>query len=218
MSYCTRIQRVIDEVDKPDLIPHEAASHINGCPECRGFADERTKLQELMALNGRVTVPVNFNALLNEKLSRVKAQRSSWLNSGGFVRLGTATAALAVALLAVQYSGLISSKPGNQVDQTAQNPAADVPELNNHQVDPAPRPGPVEPPNSFVSNASTTGRAVAIRASRESQVQGRGIPIFIVRDRDREVEVPMMPVSLGMQQQVLNSSGRQQLRSSDISY
>ena len=81
MSYCTKIQSIVDEADKPDVIPHEAASHISGCPECRSFADERTKLQELMASSARVTVPVNFNVLLNERLSRVKAQKSSWLSS-----------------------------------------------------------------------------------------------------------------------------------------
>jgi hypothetical protein len=218
MSYCTRIQSVIDEADKPDLIPLEAASHISGCAECRSFADKRTKLQELMGLSGRVTVPVNFNVVLNERLSRVKAQKSSWFGSSGLLRLGTATAGLAVVVLAVQYSGLISSKPAVSTSEApAMSESYNPPPEPPRQIDRRPTPA-MNPGGGRFVRASLGGERVTARAPRESQDQGRGLAVFIVRDRDREVEVPMIPFSIGSQQSVLNSSTRQQPRSSDISY
>ena len=224
MSYCARIQNIIDEADKPDLIPHEATSHLNGCRECRSFAAERSKLHELMSLSGRVTAPVNFNALLNERLSRVKSQKTSWFNARNFVRLGTATAGLALALLVAQYSGLLSNGPvdNNRNDKLiagTDDPPQRPPEPDTtHQATVEPQ-SPVPPTGGgggYVHPVSTGGRATTVRPPQETQA--RGIPIFIVRDRGREVEVPMLPVSVGMQQQVLNSSSRLQARSSDISY
>jgi hypothetical protein len=226
MSYCTRIQNAIDEADKPDLIPREVASHMSGCPECRSFADDRAKLQELLALGSRVTVPVNFNAVLNERLSRVKAQKSSWVSSIGFVRLGTATAALAVAVVAVQYSGILSGVPASQTDpnkiagQSDVEPQVQPPRAPELQPVPSGSPAPVV---AVVDNTrlSATHEYVrtAVRQSRETprEQQRRGISI-LVRDRDQEFEVPIIGVSIGLQQQLLNASGRHQPRSTDISY
>ena len=44
---CTRIKRIIDEADRPDVFPLEAAGHLAGCPDCQSFADERARLREL---------------------------------------------------------------------------------------------------------------------------------------------------------------------------
>jgi len=107
---CIKIKRIIDESDRPDVFPLEAAGHVAGCAECQTFANERAKLRELTGSVARVTAPSNFNALLNARLSRVKSQKSSWSSSAGFLRLGTATAGLLVVFVALQYGGFLSPR------------------------------------------------------------------------------------------------------------
>jgi hypothetical protein len=218
---CTKVKRIIDEADRPDVFPFEAAGHVAGCPDCQSFADERAKLRELTGSVARVAAPTNFNALLNERLSRVKSQRTSWLSPAGFLRLGTAAAGLLVVFVALQYGGFFTNAPKEVKTDIAskgtQTPAQDgvgltvpVPNVGGPETPGGPAVGadfiPVK--NSHVS---------ASRTSRNAPQDGP--PLLLVRDNNGDRTVPMIPVSVGMQQQVLNASyGRQQPRSSDISY
>jgi len=225
---CIRIKRIIDEADRPDVFPLEAAGHLAGCPDCQSFADERAKLRELTGSVGRVTAPNNFNVLLNERLSRVKSQGGSWLSPAGFVRIGTATAGLLVVFMALQYGGFLSSKTPAVDERTAAlNP--------EKQVEPSVEPSKDVPTSSEVAVVTATqDKVVTARLKAAGQRHGAkvnavspariakadrqdGPPLLLVRDINGDRTMPMMPLSVGMQQ-VLNASlGRQQPRA-DISY
>jgi hypothetical protein len=223
---CIKIKRIIDEADRPDVFPLEAAGHIAGCPDCQSFADERARLRELTGSLARVAAPSNFNVLLNERLSRVKSQRSSWLSPAGFMRLGTATAGLLVMFIVLQYGGIWSTKtqtgnerpaePGDNLvdkgpDSTAKPEIAVVVDV---------KPTVIRPAAESSVNAPKESRASHIAASRTPKDSRQdGPPLILVRDVNGDRTVLMFPVSIGMQQQVQNASyGRQQPRSSDISY
>ena len=221
---CIRIKRIIDEADRPDVFPLEAAGHLAGCPDCRNFADERAKLRELTGSVGRVTAPNNFNVLLNERLSQVKSQRGSWLSPAGFLRIGTATAGLLVVFVALQYGGFLSSK----------EPAVDERTVAVNPETPIERPEVVRPSVEKAVVSENQDNGVTVRLNAAGQRHGakvnavspsriakadrqEGPPLLIVRDSNGDRTMAMMPLSVGMQQ-VLNASlGRQQPRT-DISY
>ncbi|HEV8482966.1 MAG TPA: hypothetical protein VGV87_05360 [Blastocatellia bacterium] len=212
---CTRIKRIIDEADRPDVFPLEAAGHVAGCPDCRSFADERARLRELTGSVARVTAPGNFNALLNERLSRVKSQRSSWLSPAGFMRLGTATAGLLVVFIALQYGGFLSTKTPTTEDQHP--PVAGGELRGDGSSSPAtPAPPVVRLPDH---TPRSLPRAINVATSRTPKATRQdGPPLLLVRDNNGDRTLLMIPVSVGMQQQVQNGSYGRQPRSSDISY
>ena len=217
---CITIKRIIDEADRPDVFPLEAAGHLAGCRDCQSFADEREKLRELTGSMARVTAPGNFNALLNERLSRVKSQGSSWLSPAGFMRVGTAAAGLLVVFVALQYGGFLSTKRPVTVDQPADM-------LADETKDATPAPAPpvvsVDQDHQVIHRLGagpSRPRTNPVSTSRTARATGQdGPPLLLVRDSNGDRTLQMIPVSLGMQQQIQNASaGRQQLRSSDISY
>jgi hypothetical protein len=222
---CIRIKRIIDEADRPDVFPLEAAGHLAGCPDCQTFADERAKLRELTGSVGRVTAPSNFNALLNERLSRVRSQKSSWLSPVGFLRVASATAGLLVVFVALQYGGFLSTKGPAADQQTARLAEGSQGGGLNDVVQPAAPTAVTVNPNDqgagpmvtgTVRTVSRTNTVAPSRAQRPARQDGP--PLLLVRDSNGDRTMPMIPVSVGMQQ-VLNASlGRQQPRSSDISY
>jgi hypothetical protein len=229
MSYCSKIRSIIDEVDRPDVLPFEAVDHLATCQGCQIFASDRTSLRTLLASDTRVTVPVNFNAVLTQRLTEIKAPKSFWFSAAGFVRLGGATAALAVALLAAQYGGLFGGPSSPPAGPQASVPGSEMPApaVVTPQAPPAASSGgqlatatipDAEPPAERRSQGRGRGTRPPSSTEPGTARDSGGVTNFLVRDQGREVAVPMMTVSLGMQQQVLNSSARQQPRSADISY
>ena len=217
---CIKIKRIIDESDRPDVFPLEAAGHIAACPACQSFADERAKLRELTASVARVTAPGNFNALLNERLSRVKSERFSWLSPAGFMRVGTATAGLLVVFVALQYGGFFSPKT-----PTGDQPQAKAIPLVEPGASPSPGKSedrtfthgyntPEEPHVRVTPRSGSKTVNVATRTAREEPQDGPAAAL--VRDRNGERKVPILSVSFGSEQSVANGSARPQPR--DISY
>jgi hypothetical protein len=227
---CIRIKRIIDEADRPDVLPLEAAGHLPGCPDCQSFADERAKLRELTGSVGRVTAPNNFNVLLNERLSRVKSGRSSWLSPAGFMRLGTATAGLLVVFMALQYGGFLSSKGPVAVDQPTDKFAGGLQDDGAKDATPAPAPAPAPDVVSVDQDTHVTRRLVAatsrstarsntVSISRTPKADRQdGPPRLLVRDSNGDRTMLMFPISVGMQQTLNASLGRQQPRGADTSY
>ena len=228
---CTKIKRIIDEADRPDVFPLEAAGHMAGCLDCQSFADERAKLRELTGSVARVTAPGNFNALLNERLSRVKSQRSSWLTAAGLMRVGAATAGLLVVFVVLQYSGLLSPTPptgdGRKAMLARESPGEESAAPRGFVLEGV-TPGKQLPMVAGIPTGASDHRGTGSRqasrtnhvaASRPPKDSGQdGPPQLIVRDSNGDFSVPIITVSLGMQQQLRNGSyGRQQPRS-DISY
>ena len=240
---CNKIKRIIDEADRPNEFPLEAAGHLAGCPDCQGFADERAKLRELTGSVARVAAPANFNALLNERLSRVRSQRSSqwssWLSPVGFLRVGTAAAGLVVVFVALQYGGILSTRTptgdarqqddetlalqnagpkagGEQPPAVSSSAAPLVPDVRESA------PGLHDTAVTTVRSSQLsrpTSRSTNVAASRTTRGSREGgPPLFLIRDNNGDRTYPMIPVSAGMQQALNASAGRQQPRSLDISY
>ena len=216
---CIKIKRIIDEADRPDVFPLEAAGHVAGCPDCQSFAEQRAKLRELTGSVARVTAPSNFNARLNERLSQVKSQKWSWLSPAGFLRLGTATAGLLVVFVAVEYGGFLSPRTP-AVDEPTQAKAGEP----HEPLALAPPTTPDNPTtNRSVSRITipikrgSTNRPVYVSRSSKSAPQDAP-PAFLIRDVNGEHTSQIMTVSIGMQQDIRNGAYGRQLRSDNISY
>jgi hypothetical protein len=227
MSYCNQIRKSIDHAERCEIVTFEAAGHLASCPECQSFADERTRLRELLASSGRVTAPINFDAVLNERLRGVKAQRVAWLSPFAYVRLGAATAGIILAVVIAQYSGVLSttrdvSQPARvastEGSQTTTAPVPGNPETADSTVQDRDKASLVAINSPVVGNAKQSPKRPRNNRDSSKATDTPAYPVIIIRDQDREFTVPMMTVSVGMQQQVLNSSGRPVTRSLETSY
>jgi len=117
MKVCNEIKRRIDTADNVESFDPDIERHTDVCSQCRRFADERAALRGLLASTARVTAPLNFDAMLQARLAEVKARRPlAWLNAAFYLRAGAATAALAVALIVTQYTGLLTTTPTKQAN------------------------------------------------------------------------------------------------------
>src|SRR6185503_863349 len=110
MNGCKYIRELIDEAEKPDLLPFDVSEHIVQCTECERFANERIALRQLVTAGTRVSAPINFDAVLKARLSEVKNRSPFWwLGSPAFLRLGAATAGAVAMLVVAQYTGWLSN-------------------------------------------------------------------------------------------------------------
>ena len=240
MKVCDRIKKLIDEADQPDALSFEASNHLSVCADCTTFARERAALRNMLLSSNRVSVPVNFDAMLNARLAEAKTRRAfSWLSASSFMRLGTATAAVAVMVFVAQYGNLFSNdtKTTQPVDSTAS--AANTPPA----VTPKPPVAtPQEPdPNNLkdiVPQRPLPGATTALRAaSTQHDYQRRGARlvtasaasvdypsrdsgVVLVRGPNGEREVPMPTISVGAQPllYVSASRGAQPVRATATSF
>lgn len=225
MSQCNYIKKLIDEADKPDLLPFQANEHILGCSDCGSFATQRASLRKLMASGRRVSAPVNFDAVLGARLAEVKGRRGfSWLSSPGYLRLGAATAGLVIMIFAAQYAGLF----GNHPMRTSQPQIAVIqpPQVNE-------KPDSVAVPT--LQPAVTAAASLSVGASRgqrvrhvDSTTRGSAVPagyftaedggVVLVRGRNGDLEVPMPTVSVGAQPLLYVSGGQRTVRNVSASF
>lgn len=214
MTSCKQIKRIIDESDCPDALPFVASGHLSKCGECQVFAEERTKLRQMLASPARVNAPANFDAILRERLQERTARRSlAWLSPAGYWKLGAATAGLLAFFVTAQY---IVTPPDSAKSVVPPNPGpmAVVPPT------PSPQSGS---PNSVEMTESTQPQrsiTVADRGRREpyratvqpvSMARGRNVPppdVVILRGPDGEMEVPVRTVSVGAQPVLYVSGGQ----------
>lgn len=234
MNRCKYIRERIDEAEKPDVLPFEAAEHIGQCNDCEAFASQRAALRKLVAGGGRVNAPINFDAMLNARLAEVKARRSFWrLGSPAFLRLAGATAGLAVMIFAAQYAGLLSRQ-----DQRAGEPA---PPGVVSKLTPADELAPRAPQSEKPQVSERESRALqireledrsgarAIRASRRDSSAGRRIVtdgyltsedggVVLVRGRNGDMDVQMPTVSVGAQPLLYVSAGQRPMRNVGASF
>jgi hypothetical protein len=225
MDRCKQIKFIIDESDRPEALAYEAGQHIASCADCSQFADERAKLKELLRSAGRVSAPPDFDFKLKARLAEVKARKDSWwLSPAGYLRLGAATAALVIAVVAAQTGGLFSGdKPSeaivNEVAKT--QPSSNPPTIA------------VAPPSAItrdgaVSNPGTTAPAHFISRNSRRQARPAATPVrgFVAEDRTMvlmrgpagELEVAVPTVSVGAQSLLYVNSGRQSARSVSTSF
>ena len=227
MKVCDRMKRLIDEADQPDAFSFEVSNHLSVCADCKSFAHERAALRNVLVSSKRVSVPVNFDAMLNARIAEAKAKRAfSWLSASSFMRLGTATAAVAVLVFVAQYGNLFSN--GTQVAQPGDSTASAV------NTPPAETKSPVVAPQErdpnhlghIVPHRSLPGTSLTARVSqapRDYQRRGMRLAtaspaasdypsidggVVLVRGPNGEREVPMPTISVGAQPLLYVSAGR----------
>lgn len=222
MVSCNRTRRLIDEADHPESLSFEASSHIASCPDCGSFSEDRARLRRLLASESRVSVPVNFDAMLKARLADAKARSAfAWLNPAGYMRLGAATAGLVVMALAAQYGGLFRDQSDAQHSEAAgaAHPVVGGP------AQPAPTPSPVIIGVGAGPVASTAGNSSSHQYSHRIREMARtpsaGVPleipgeaylhqdggVMLVRGPNGEGDVSLPMVSVGAQSLVYTSAG-----------
>jgi hypothetical protein len=236
MTNCNNIKRLIDEAEQPDLLPFETTHHLNACAPCRRFADERAGLRGLLSGMPRVNAPMNFDAQLKARMTTAKAKPSfTWLSPALYLRFGAASAALVVVVFVAQYNGMfsleknIASTDDAMASVATAQPGTSMPPTGKPITQP---PGseigkpevvkPVGPSDATLAVIATPSRGnrkvrpVVVRLDEESTPDR--VPGLIVRRSGREVELPMLPVSLGAQQQLINRSSRSSVQPIAISF
>jgi len=220
MNRCKYIKELIDEAEKPDLLPLDVEAHIAKCSGCKSFANERNALRSLLGSNVRVSAPPNFDAMLRSRLAEVKARRSFWwLGSPGYLRLGAAMATSIVMFAVAQYAGLFSGKPTS--DRRPQEPQ------ERALVTPEPPaalspivPAPIIPQgitgNEPVRYTASRGRrpvpidepATAAYANPSAGYLSPEDGVVLVRGRNGDADVQMPTVSVGAQPLFYVSAGQ----------
>jgi len=218
MIGCSQTKRLIDEADRPDALSFEASNHVAACVSCESFADERARLRSLLASGTRVSVPMNFDAVLKAKLEESKRRFAfGWLSSAGYLRLGAATAALIIMVVAAQQAGLFSGEQPQSAPETYVS------------VKEPPVPVAAEPAGGIsdgrgpvITVASHYPAPQFSRGNRgPARVAGTGVPlelpgenylhedtgVMLVRGPNGEGEVSLPMVSVGAQSLVFASAG-----------
>lgn len=230
MNSCKYIRELIDEADKPDLLSFEATEHIERCDDCGLFAIERASLRKLIAGDRRVSAPLNFDAMLNARLAKVKARPPFWrLDTAGYLRFAAAAAGLVVMIFGAQYAGLFSD---NTKGTSAELASSTNPLPAPNRMDPVSpsqpsaivtRPKVPQPALSSPSNA-----ALAIRSKRGDLPVNKVAPpgyltvedggVVLVRGRNGDMDVQVPTVSVGAQPLLYVSAGQRTVRNVGISF
>lgn len=238
MTNCNQIKRLIDQAEQSQLLPFEATHHLNGCPPCRRFAEERAGLRALLNGIPRVNAPINFDAQLKARMTTAKAKpTAAWLTPAIYMRFGAASAVLLVAVFVAQYNGLFTltdneasvgkptalPEPANS-SVPKENPKTQTPGNDAAQAI-IPAPSVHTPVTVATVNLGSRGsRRVQPGAVRlegvklQDEAMAARVYELIIRDSDREVEWPMLPVSVGAQQKLNNRSGRSPVQPIAISF
>ena len=214
MSNCKWIHKIIDEADQPAALPLEAASHLASCAPCKTFADDRARLRVMLSDMPRVSAPAYFDARLKARLAEAKAPApSAWFRPAVYVRFGAATAVLAVAVFAAQYSGLLSTtKPESTTGPLAHSTAAAPGPVVREQA-PTPDSTGQEPdvvaqgPSRHSSPRGRASQVVPVKLRPGAGAEEIYVPMVILQGKNGSSSVPMLPVSVGAQQRMLNRSG-----------
>jgi hypothetical protein len=230
MTGCNYIKKLIDEADKSELLPYEVNEHIGRCGDCEGFANERAGLRKLLASEGRVGVPMNFDAMLKARLAEAKGRSAfSWLSSPGYLRLGAATAGLVIMVFAAQYAGLFSGYSNPPAESRTVTPAPPIaPPTFNAVAPPIQEVVPAPVTNALTGPKLRQYNSQNLRSGRGDMARGRTTPggyftaedggVVLVRGRNGEMDVPMPTVSVGAQPLLYVSAGQHAVRNAGNSF
>jgi hypothetical protein len=224
MDGCNRIKRIIDEADRPDALAYAASQHMASCAACSAFADERARLKELLAGAGRVSAPPDFDIKLKARLIQVKEQKSSWwIIPSSYLKLGAATAALVIAVVAAQTTDFFS---GREQAQPTGNALAIAPPSDPAGVIDTPAPRLPDNPEVVTLPRNSDSSHFISRNSRRQVRSAAPVRGFIAEDGTMvlmrgpagELEVPVPTVSVGAQSLLYVNSGRQSARNISTSF
>jgi hypothetical protein len=217
MTNCNQIKRLIDEAEQPEVMSFEATHHLNACTSCRLFADERASLRALLNGIPRVNAPINFDAQLKARINTAKAKPAfSWLSPALYLRFGAASAVLLIGVFVAQYNGMFSLTNNSAAVETPVPVLTITPPMAQ-----APGTHDVKLPVTSERNSPRVMVATPVAASRvnhrvqpmlaklEDDSMSNRVPgVIFRRSSGNDVEVPMLPVSVGAQQGLINRSNR----------
>jgi hypothetical protein len=229
MNGCKYIRKLIDEAEKPDLLPFDVSEHMVQCTECERFANERSALRQLVAAGTRVSAPINFDAVLKARLAEVKSRSPFWwLGSPALLRLGAATTGAVAMLVLAQYTGWLSNNtpPANESIAKQAMPAPAAPAPSSGELVPLPVAPPTHPePSGSVRQLqatrkpSTGRRAVPVDSAMPAgYLTGEDGGVVLLRGRNGDVDVQMPTVSVGAQPLLYVSAGQRTVRSVGTSF
>jgi hypothetical protein len=216
MVGCNQTKRLIDEADRPESLPFEASSHVARCPDCESFAEERARLRSLLGSGTRVSVPMNFDAVLKARLAKARARSTfGWLSPAAYLRLGAATAGLVVMIFAAQYGGLFSrdNPTGQQQTPIATVPPGAIapaqPSIAAQSEESAVRREAAPRRNTFTAtfprgnrySVRAAGAGVRLDVPREDYLHEDG-GVMLVRGANGDPDVSLPMVSVGAQSRV----------------
>jgi len=215
MMGCKQIKSLIDEAERPNLLPYEAAGHVAACPSCQVFASDRETLRELLAAGARVSAPLNFDAMLQDRLQQRKAGGSpSWFVPATYLRLGAVTAGLLVVVLVAQYGGVFNGPKPRGTYTPLEGPVAVAqPDLKvRAPIQPV---GNATPVSTKAAQSqmlrwikTPRGGAIVARSTPESGVMIADHQVVIVRGPKGDQVIPMQTVSMGAQPLLYGNGAR----------
>jgi hypothetical protein len=215
MKDCKNIRTLIDEADRPDVLPLEAADHVMSCVECHVFMDERAGLRTLLTAP-KISVPLNFDAVLNERLrERIDRRGLAGLWRLPFVPGNVLLRAGAVAaiLIAGVYVGqsVLFTRTATKAPGSREIAVVPAPHGSGQSTVSAPLPPAVESGISASISPAVRRqpRRGVLLAGDDARIDAA---LILVRGRNGDVEVPVPTVSVGAQSMYLVGNGGQQAR------
>src|SRR5882762_9637259 len=101
---CRFTREEIEQSELNQRLSDQSLRHVESCPACSGFYDERTRLRELIVSLEPVTAPGDFDVKLR---ARIAAVRQSKAPASFFARFALSTPALAAAALVLTLAASI---------------------------------------------------------------------------------------------------------------
>lgn len=119
---CQSIQSVIDMSSRRDPFDGNISAHLQGCSECRRYADQTDHLITLLRSQPRIGTPADFDFKLRARIARAGIEPGNSFSLPELFRWGNwgRTAAVATALaLAVTFSAINLTSSSQPREETA---------------------------------------------------------------------------------------------------
>src|SRR5882762_6219604 len=101
---CRFTREEIEQSELNQRLSDQSLRHVESCPACSGFYDERTRLRELIGSLEPVAAPGDFDVRLR---ARIAADRPQSSRGSFFYRFVASTPAITVAAVIVMLAGAI---------------------------------------------------------------------------------------------------------------
>lgn len=138
---CQHVRSAIDTASKREPYGDPVKTHLNGCPNCRLYADKSTALLALLSVQPRVKAPADFDFKLRARIARAQSEpRTPWafaerFLTGSFSLGQAATAAATLALVATFTAVHFTNSFTNSGQPAVNNQGASTVAMQTQQID-----------------------------------------------------------------------------------
>ncbi len=164
---CKLVRREIDEADLNQQLSSAVSQHLQSCPACRSFRDERRGLRSLMSSLETVAAPADFDFRLRARLAREKDRPHGVFAIGHL--MGARSLATVALLLLIAVAGIIVRNRMSSTGGRAAVKGTSIPEVRTAKEE-IKGTTPTVPPD-------TSQRVSKTVASKGSQTPGSTVPI-----------------------------------------